>query len=73
MRSAQVDGAALRRHRELAGMHVSDLVERVSQLGGRLGADQIYRIERGSRQPSPHAFAVLTKALECKKEDLLAA
>lgn len=73
MQSAQIDGRRLRRLREdheLTGDVLADLVS--AKLGRRVDPSTIYKIETGSRQPSPRLFGAICRVLRCEKAELIA-
>lgn len=72
MQSAQIDGPRLRRlreDRELTGDVLADLVS--ARLGRRVDPSTIYKIEKGSRQPSARLFGAICRVLQCEKSELI--
>lgn len=71
MQTLRVNGPAIRRTRELAGLSVVELVQRMSKAGMNVHPAYLRQLERGDRQPSAPCFKVIVRALGCTKEDLL--
>lgn len=61
-----IDPASLRSLRERKGHSVPELARRVG-----VGAQHLYRIEWGRRQPSPRLYRALIEALEVPEGRLL--
>lgn len=66
-----VNGAKIRRHRELAGMNLRDLAGALRAAGYQADHAQISRYENGHARPRPRMFKGLTEVLGVKPEDLL--
>lgn len=64
--SRKIDGLKLRRVREDRCLSVADVADAV----GRTPSN-IYKIEKGSHQPSAIVYAALKKVLEVGDEDLV--
>ncbi|GGK62274.1 hypothetical protein Sme01_04240 [Sphaerisporangium melleum] len=71
MRSIPIDGRKLqitREERELSGPALAELLS--ADLGRKVHASTIYRLEGGDRQPSPKLFGALLRILQCDKSQL---
>lgn len=78
MLSHRIDGTKLRSMRELAGHTVvamadltSDAMRRKNPAAAGVTRWQIYKLEQGSKQPSPPVFTALLEVLEAEPGDLL--
>lgn len=58
----------MREERELTGDVLADLVS--AKVGRRVDPSTIYKIEKGSRQPSARLFGAICRVLHCEKDEL---
>ncbi|MCP3805421.1 helix-turn-helix domain-containing protein [Allokutzneria sp. A3M-2-11 16] len=72
MLTANVDGQKLRELRESRELTARELTEQMAKdLGRRVHIDTIYKIERGSRQPSSKLLGAWCRALKTDRAIVL--
>lgn len=69
--TCRLDGPALRRRRELAGMSLGDLAQRCSEVGYPVHSTLLGTWERGLHNPRPRGLRVLAEVFGVEPEELL--